>query len=66
MTPEFQGLPKGFFSMMLNTPQTFCSAHTRLKADISGPDNVLKMEVSMLIDRPWMQYSGNRIRDVDG
>ena len=67
--PVFHGYAVGdmsFFSIMLNVPQTFCSIQTALKAATSGPDKVHIISGSIDIERPWMLYSGKRMRSVWG
>lgn len=55
-----------FTSIILKTPQTFSSLHTALKAAASGPDKVHIIDGDMDIERPWILYSGKRIRSVEG
>lgn len=69
VTPVFHGYAPGemeLTSMMLKTPHTFSSLHTALKAATSGPDKVHIMDGAMDIERPWMLYSGKRMRSVEG
>jgi hypothetical protein len=54
------------FSIMLKAPQTFCSAHTDLKALTSRPSRVHIMVGSIDIERPLMLYSEKRMRSLRG